>query len=47
MTAEIVSLNKWREDHPPVVRLANITLHCWAASWRLWFAILKSYGPRK
>ena len=46
MTAEIVSLNKWREDHPPVVRLANITLHCWLASFRLWAAWVKACGPR-
>lgn len=47
MTAEIVSLNKWREDHPPAVRLTNIVLHCWLASFRLWSAWLNAYGPRR
>ncbi|MEN6630005.1 MAG: hypothetical protein ABFC42_10195 [Sulfuricella sp.] len=46
MTAEIVSLSKWREDHPPVVRLVNIGMHCWLASWRLWAALMTSYGKR-
>lgn len=42
MTAEIVSLNKWREDHPPMVRLTAITLHCWSAYFRLCGAIMHS-----
>lgn len=46
MTGKIISLDQWRADHPPAVRLANIMGHCWLASWRLWFAILRSYGPR-
>lgn len=27
MTAEIVDLSRWREDHPPLLRL-------WSAYWR-------------
>ena len=38
MTAEIVSLDKWREEHPPAVRLLNIWGHCAMASWRLYWA---------
>lgn len=38
MSAQIVDLAKWREEHPPLVRLMNINAHCWAASWRLWGA---------
>lgn len=38
MTARIIDQAKWREEHPPMVRLMNITTHCWAASWRLWGA---------
>lgn len=35
MSAEIVDLDQWRADHPPAVRLMNISLHCWLAYWRL------------
>lgn len=38
MTAEIVSLDKWREEHPPAVRLLNIWGHCAMAGWRLYWA---------
>lgn len=38
MSAKVVDLQRWRESHPPAVRLTHITLHCWAASWRLWGA---------
>ena len=38
MTATVTDLSKWREDHPPAVRLAQIGLHCWSAYWRLVFA---------
>jgi|GEM_PF-1859012 len=47
MTAEIVDLDQWRVEHPPAVRLVNIGLHCWLASWRLWSAWAGLYGPRK
>lgn len=35
MTARIVDLKQWSDDHPPAVRLVNITLRCWGAYWRL------------
>lgn len=43
MTARIVDLQKWREGHPPMVRLVNISVHLMSASfqlqrnaWRAW-----------
>lgn len=47
MTAKIVDLDKWRADHPPALRLMTITLHCWVTTWRLWAALISSYGPRR
>lgn len=47
MDAQIVDLAKWRQDHPPAVRLVNIGLHCWLASFRLWSAWIGMYGPRR
>lgn len=38
MTATVTNLDKWREDHPPVVRLLNIWVQCGAAGWRLYWA---------
>ena len=35
MTAKIVDLDKWREDHPPLVRLARIQCHLFSAALRL------------
>ncbi len=46
MTAQIVDLDKWREEHPPLVRLAHISVHLMSASfqlqrnaWRAWFSL--------
>jgi hypothetical protein len=46
MTAKIVDLDKWREEHPPIVRLAHISAHLISASfqlqrnaWRAWFSL--------
>jgi len=39
MTARIVDLDRWRVEHPPMIRLVNISLHCWSAYWRLCAAI--------
>jgi len=46
VTAEIVDLTKWREEHPPLVRLAHITGHLMLASfalqrnaWRAWLSL--------
>ena len=38
MTAEIINLRKWEEDHPPVVRLLTMSAHCVEAYWKLVFA---------
>ncbi len=45
MTARVVDLAKWREDHPPLVRLAHISGHLMVASfayqrnaWRAWLS---------
>lgn len=45
MTARIVDLKQWREDHPPLVRLAHIYSHLMMASfawqrnaWRVWLS---------
>ena len=38
MTATVTDLQKWREVHPPVVRLMQIWMHCGSAYWRLIFA---------
>ena len=38
MTARIVDLTQWREEHPPAVRLMQIWMHCGSAYWRLIFA---------
>ena len=38
MTATVTDLAKWREDHPPAVRLLNIWLQCGAAGLRLYAA---------
>lgn len=46
MEAQIIDLAKWREDHPPIVRLAHITGHLMMASlsfqrnaWRAWLSL--------
>jgi hypothetical protein len=46
MTAQIVDLDKWHEEHPPLVRLAHISDHLMSASfqlqrnaWRAWFSL--------
>jgi len=46
MTARIVDLKQWREDHPPLVRLAQINAHLMAATfavqrnaWRAWLSL--------
>lgn len=46
MTARIVDLAKWREERPPIVRLAHITGHLMMASfafqrnaWRAWLSL--------
>lgn len=46
MTAKIVDLDKWREDHPPLMRLAHIQCHLFSAvlrlqrnAWRAWFSL--------
>ncbi len=46
MTARVVDLAKWREDHPLLVRLAHISGHLMLASfafqrnaWRAWLSI--------
>jgi len=45
MTARIIDLKQWREDHPPIVRLAHISGHLMMASfkwqrnaWRAWMS---------
>ncbi len=45
MTARVVDLAKWREAHPPLVRLAHISGHLMVASfayqrnaWRAWLS---------
>lgn len=46
MTARIVDLAKWREEHPPLVRLAHISGHLMMAgfalqrhAWRAWLSL--------
>jgi hypothetical protein len=46
MTAKIVDLDKWREEHPPLVQLANISANLMRAhfklqrnAWRAWFSL--------
>lgn len=46
MNAQIVDLAKWREEHPPLVRLAHIQRHLFSASlrlqrnsWRAWLSL--------
>lgn len=45
MTARVVDLANWREDHPPLVRLAHISGHLMMSSfafqraaWRAWLS---------
>lgn len=45
MPEKIVDLAKWREEHPPLVRLAHISGHLMLASfdwqrnaWRAWLS---------
>lgn len=35
MNAKIIDLTKWREEHPPLVRLANVSVHLMNASFQL------------
>jgi hypothetical protein len=42
MSAEIVNMKQWSEDHPPAVRLVNITVKCWGAYWNLQAAIFRA-----
>lgn len=35
MNAQIINLAKWREEHPPLVRLAHIQCHLLSASFQL------------
>lgn len=42
MTATITDLKKWREEHPPALRLLTIWGHCYSASWRLYSAWLRA-----
>ena len=37
-STKVVDLQQWRTDHPPMMRLAAISLHCWQAYWRMLFA---------
>ena len=46
MTARIISLDKWRAEHPPMVRLAHLSGHILIASlalqrnaWRAWLTL--------
>ncbi len=39
MTAEIVDLARWREDHPPLVMLWQAQQRCLAAWWSLMIRI--------
>lgn len=46
MNAKIIDLTKWREEHPPLVRLAHIQCHLMSATlrlqrnaWRAWFSL--------
>ena len=46
MTAKIIDLSEWREEHPPIVRLAHISGHLMMASfafqrnyWRAWLSM--------
>ena len=46
MTAQIVDLEKWRQEHPPLVRLAHIQCHLMSATlqmqrnaWRAWLSM--------
>jgi hypothetical protein len=38
MPASVTDLQKWRDDHPPTLRLLNIWGHCAMAGWRLYWA---------
>ena len=46
MTATVTDLAKWKEDHPPAVRLLNIWIQCGSAGMRLysawWRAVLSA-----
>ena len=37
-STKVIDLQQWREEHPPMVRLAAISMHCWQAYWRMMFA---------
>lgn len=46
MEAQIIDLAKWREEHPPLIRLAHISCHLMMASfafqrnaWRAWMSL--------
>ena len=46
MNAQIIDLGKWREEHPPLVRLVHIQCRLFAASfelqrnaWRAWMSL--------
>lgn len=42
MTAKIVDLARWREDHPPAVRCALAMSRCWWKWWTLpWELLLR------
>jgi hypothetical protein len=36
--SNVTDLEQWRNDHPPVIRLATISMHCFRAYWRMVFA---------
>ena len=37
-STKVVELAQWKAEHPPLVRLATISMHCWRAYWRMMFA---------
>ena len=37
MTAKVVDLAKWREEHPPMLRLLMAHQRCVTAWWSLFF----------
>ena len=46
MTGQIVNLDQWRHDHPPLVRLAHISTQMMGAAfrlqqsaWRAWWSL--------
>lgn len=43
MQAQIVDLAKWREEHPPLVRLAHIQCHLLSATMRLQHNVFRAW----